>query len=56
MGLFEFILGAVTAVGVILIIITNYLSKIEEQVQQKYDEAKQPLEREPPDTQVCSRL
>jgi hypothetical protein len=50
MGLFVFLLGAVSSLVVVFILLVNFLNKTDEKIQQEYDEAKKALKE--PDLQV----
>lgn len=51
MGLFVFLLGAVSSLVVAFILIVNFINKAEESVQKEYDDTKKALEET--ETQVC---
>jgi hypothetical protein len=51
MGLFAFLLGAVSSLVVAFILLVNFLNKVEEKVQQEYEEAKKAAGE--PDMMVC---
>lgn len=52
MGLFVFLLGAVSSLVVVFVLLVNFINKAEEKIQKEYEDAKNSLEE--PDLQVSS--
>lgn len=50
MGLFVFLLGAVSSLVLVFVLLVNFLSQVEQKVQKEYDEAKKAQDE--PDAQV----
>jgi hypothetical protein len=54
MGLFVFLLGAVSSLVVVFVLLVNFINKAEEKIQKEYDDTKNSLEE--PDLQVSPLL